>query len=62
MKREYYKHGGRVVCYINITPAAATVCTGRPSDPVCISWRYPISEIEKARTTAREFFANYTRV
>lgn len=62
MKYEFYKKGRRVVCYIAISDKAARVCTGKPSDAVCLSWRYSLNELDKARATAREYFENYTRI
>lgn len=60
MKYELLKKGRRTICYVAIGANHCEARTGKPSDAVCISWRYPLDKIDEARATAREFFENYT--
>lgn len=54
-----YKNKRRIICYIIQTAAGAfKVCTGKPSDSECISWKY--NTLEEAESTAEEYFINYT--
>lgn len=55
-----YRYRRRIICYIRQSGTGYSVCTGKPSDICCISWKY--ASLEEAERTAEEFFNNYTNV
>ena len=55
-----YKYKRCIICYIREDNGLLTVCTGKPSDPFCISWKY--KNIKDAELTANEYLKNYTRI
>lgn len=54
-----FKKGQKIICYIKHFANKYVVCTGKPSDPTCISWEY--EDYEDAAKTAKQYFNNYTK-
>ena len=52
-----YRYNRRIICYIRQVGTGYKVCTGKPSDACCISWKY--ASFEEAKRTAEEFYNNY---
>ena len=56
MTKTLFKNKGKIICYIKHYEDKHVVCTGKPSDPSCISWTY--DNKEAAEFTAKEYFDN----
>lgn len=55
-----YKKGRSIICYIRHYNGKYTACTGKPSDPCCLSWNY--DNIGDAENTAALNFGAAQRI